>query len=748
MALEAIQGIGRAIGLSRDPIQAVATVVSSIRHELRVDVCSIYLYRRREQSLWLVASEGLRPEVIGKLTLRAGEGLVGLVAERLEPVNTDDAPSHPAFRFFPESGEALYHAFLGLPIIYLGELLGVLVVQQRERRRFSDEDLAFLTTLAIQIAGPLHHAKISGAINRSLSHREASSDFLPGIAAAQGVAVGTIRVIRRETSLDLPVVTNTDDPVAESRRFRRAVTATRRELRAAAERAARFLPEEELALFEVHQLLLSGDGLVRDTQQRIRSGMTAAAAWVQTLREHLAVFEAMEDPYLRTRAEDLRDLGHRVMRHLQEGAGSETAEYPPNCILAAEEIGLPELTRVPQRRLAAILCNQGSELSHAALLARTLGIPAVMGLKDLPLDAIDGASAVVDGYEGRVCINPSPAVRHEFRRLLRDERALDRELKGLREEPAVTPDGYRLRLLVNAGLLTDLQPVRRAGAEGIGLYRTEFPFMRRDAFPTEEEQYRTYRKVLRAVGPQPVTMRTLDIGGDKPLPYFRLEEENPQLGLRGIRLTLAQPEILITQLRALLRADCGLGNLRLCFPMVTSLAELDSGIGHLRQVLSELRDEGHAVEMPPLGIMIEVPSMLFLLPECLDRVDFICIGTNDLTQYLLAVDRDNPGVAPLFDELNPAVLRALKQLVDTARRRRVPVTVCGEMAADPEGAVLLTAMGVDSLSVNAALVPRLKWLVRNISRRRMRRLLERVIECEDPGEIRQATRQLLQRAGL
>ncbi|HFD79145.1 MAG TPA: phosphoenolpyruvate--protein phosphotransferase, partial [Gammaproteobacteria bacterium] len=390
----------------------------------------------------------------------------------------------------------------------------------------------------------------------------------------------------------------------------------------------------------------------------------------------------------------------------------------------------------------------GSRTSHVAILARALNLPTVMGASELPVRYIDGREVIVDGYSGRVYISPSETVSREYRALLTQEQELSEELQGLTGLPSVTLDGEKIHLYVNTGLLADMAPTQESGAEGIGLYRTEFPFMIRQRFPGEEEQRAIYRQVLESFAPDPVVLRTLDVGGDKALPYFPIEEENPFLGWRGIRITLDHPEIFLVQIRAMLRASAGLDNLNILLPMISDVAELTDTLGLIHQAYGELLEEGEKIVMPRIGVMIEVPSAVYQAGSLARRVDYLSIGTNDLTQYLLAVDRNNPRVAELYDSLHPAVIRAMMQVVESARVYGKPVSVCGEMAGDPAAAILLVGMGIESLSMNVSSLPRIKWVVRNLSSERANEILSAVLVMEDVHSIRAYLHEQLEQAGL
>ena len=423
--------------------------------------------------------------------------------------------------------------------------------------------------------------------------------------------------------------------------------------------------------------------------------------------------------------------------------------FPKDTILVGEEITFSMLTRVPSGQLKGLVSKRGAVNSHVAILAHALGIPAVMGAVDLPLHRLDGRSLIVDGHYGEVYANPSTDLTSDYIAVAEEEREFAEELNELRELPCVTLDGWRVLLWVNIGLPGDITRSLDRGAEGIGLFRTEVPFMTQDRFPSEEEQRSLYREHMEAFEPRPVTMRTLDIGGDKALPYFPIAEDNPFLGWRGIRVTLDHPEIFLVQARAMLRANSGLrGVLRIMLPMVSDVSEVDEAQSLVRQAYREVADEGFNVKEPLLGVMIEVPSAVYQARDLARRVDFLAVGSNDLTQYMLAVDRNNPRVAGLYRDLHPSVLRALREVARQAHIEKKDVGICGELAGTPSGAVLLLAMGYQVLSMNATNLPKIKWLLRNIKRRDARRMLLRVLKMDAAEDVRRYMEGELIAAGL
>lgn len=745
--LEILRRVVQEVNAAPDLDQALAIIVGRVKEVMAVDVCSVYLAEHDTNEYVLRASDGLPPEVVGRVRLPMGTGLVGLVGERAEPINLADGQLHRRFRFVPDTGEERLHGFLGAPIIRHRKVLGVLIAQREAAEDFTGDEVSFAVTLAAQIAGAITHAETVGEVDRSRGLADGSTRYFEGLPGAPGVAIGQTVIVYPEADLDSVPEREAADPQAEEAIFLAAVHGLRHEIEGIGRRMADRLSADDRAVFDAYCAILSGDTLVTDTVARIREGQWAPSALKASVESHARVFAEMTDPYLAERARDLHDLGRRILMRLQvERTGPQA--FPERAVLVGESVSVMQLAEASHHQLAGVVSVHGSGYSHVAILARALGIPAVMGVSDLPVGRMGDREIIADGYKGRVYLQPSAAVRDEYERLLQEEAQLSRNLEELRPLPAVTPDGMRVPLYVNAGLLADVASSLTNLAEGIGLYRTEFPFLIRDRFPGEEEQYRIYREALEGFAPGPVTLRTLDAGGDKALPYFPIEEPNPFLGWRGIRLTLDHPEIFLTQLRAMLRANVGLGNLRVLLPMISSVREVDEAWQFLFQVHDELSEEGLEVTVPPLGVMVEVPSLVYQMDALARRVDFLSVGTNDLTQYLLAVDRNNERVAELYDHLHPSVIRALCEIVDRAHACGKPVSVCGEMADDPMAAILLIGMGIDSLSMSAGSLGRIKWVVRTFSRVAARRLLQDALLLEEAHQIRLLLTNALDQNGL
>ncbi|HYN79072.1 MAG TPA: phosphoenolpyruvate--protein phosphotransferase [Lamprocystis sp. (in: g-proteobacteria)] len=744
--LESLRRIVQEVDNAPDLEQALAIIVGRVKEAVGADVCSVYLNDFDNRRHILQATDGLRQAAVGRVRIEMGRGLVGLVSERAEPLNLDDASAHPRYLNITDTGEQRYHGFLGAPIIQNRKVLGVLVLRQLEKRHYDEDEVTFVVTLASQLAGAITFARINGELAR-LQDEGIPQRFMPGLAASPGIGIGTAVVVYPPADLNAIPDRRIEDPLPEEANFHGAVRGVADDLDRMAARSQTNLSVEDMALFDAWRLMLESDTLIDGTLARIRAGNWAPGALRETIADHARVFDAMDDAYLRERGGDVRDLGRCILMRLQNLTAAPI-QYPAKTILVGEEISAMQIADVPRERFVGMVSTGGSGSSHVAILARGMGVPAAMGVADLPVGRVEGRDMVVDGYRGRVYVAPGPAVRAEYQRMAEDDRAMTNELQSLRHLPAESTDGYRLPLYLNTGLVSENRPLGIEESAGVGLYRTELPFIVRDSFPGEAAQMSNYRQVLETFAPRPVTIRTLDIGGDKPLPYFPMHEANPFLGWRGIRIPLDHPEIFLTQIRAILRASIGLDNLQILFPMISTVGEVDEAVTLVRRAHEELLEEGYQVKMPPLGAMIEVPAAVYQSEAIARRVDFLSVGTNDLTQYLLAVDRNNPHVAKLYDDLHPAVLRALTQILVGARVHGREVSVCGEMAGDPLAAVLLLGMGVHSLSMGASSLLRVKRVIRSISRGRAREVLKAALQCEDAAAVRRLLMETLDTLGL
>lgn len=745
--LDKLRRIVQEVNSAENLDEVLQTIIKRVKEVMNTDVCSVYLTSPQTQENLLMATDGLNPSAVGRVKLAPSEGLIGLVAERADPVNLENASTHANYKYLPETGEERYHGFLGVPIIHHRKTLGVLVVQQLQDRRFDDEEVTLLVTMAAQLAGAIAHAQASGAINGLETKSIGGDRPFRGLPGAAGVAVGTAIVIYPPADLDAVPNRKTKDVKTELDVFHNAVNAVQVDFEGLKAQVKQ-LPVEDRAIFDAYLLMLKSESLIKKTEDRIRQGFMASTALRDTIREQVHIFDGMADHYLAERAADVRDLGRRILMHIQSKK-HKPREYPKKTVLVGDELSASDLIAVPEKQLAGVLCTTGSGSSHVAILARALGIPAVMGVDDLPTGKVERNDLILDGYQGIVYVGPSKNVLKEYKRLIKEERELSTDLNSLRNKPAETPDKVRIPLYINSGLLSDVDSSIDSGAEGIGLYRTEFPFMIRDRFPGEEEQTQIYRKILEAYAPRPVTLRTLDIGGDKTLSYFPIKEDNPFLGWRGIRVSLDHPDIFITQLRAMLRASQGLDNLHILLPMISCVSEVNESLELISRARDDLLNEGMVdIRMPQIGAMVEVPSAVYQADLIAKRVDFLSIGTNDLVQYILAVDRNNTNVAELYDCLHPAVIKAVQQVVQVGRYRQIPVSVCGEMAGDPAAVVALLGMGIDSLSMSVLALPRIKWVIRNFTQEKAQKLLEQALELESAKDVRHVLNREIDKAGL
>ncbi len=725
----------------------VEGIVSQVRSAMEVAVCSLYLVNERGL-LTLVATEGLNPASVGKIQLPIGRGLVGRIAETKHPLNVLSASADPHFVYFPDSGEEIYEAFLGAPVVHAGELVGVLVVEQKERRKFTEEEESFLVTVAAQLGSTAptefqtetEAGAQAGATSGSLTRR------VRGIAGAPGVGIGNALLL--SDTMDLMTVSDapTNDVEGEIGLFRDAVQATLQEFAESQKKIAESVSSDVADIFTIYEMLLQGPDLTSTAETHIKSGKNAATALRIAVSHYSSRFEEMEDEYFQARGEDIRNLGNRVYARLRN-ITPPTIKEGEKVVLVGGLVSISDIAEFPVEQLAGIVSRDGSSLSHTAVVAKALGLPAVMGVGHVG-EIPQGEVVIVDGYQGQIFLRPAQSVLDEFRRLIFNESSLARELSKLKEFPAETTDGHRVQLFANTGLLADITPGLTHGAEGIGLYRTEIPFIVHGSFPSEDEQVAVYRSVLEAYAKMPVYMRTLDVGGDKPLPYFPFQEENPALGWRGVRFTLDNSVIFMTQIRAMLRAAAGHPNLNIILPMIGSVHEMEAFSELLNSALEQLSEEGFPVCRPRVGIMAEVPASIAILHFLSGKIDFVSIGSNDLTQYLLAVDRNNSRVANLFDHIHPAVLQAVEEILIRSRAIGVPVSVCGEMAADPCAALLLLGLGIENLSMSAFSIPRIKWLIRSVSREEAREQLALAKQCPHPEEIREQVSDFLVSKGL
>ncbi|MFY8140060.1 MAG: phosphoenolpyruvate--protein phosphotransferase [Caulobacter sp.] len=687
-------------------------VVRIIAASMVAEVCSIYL-RRAGGELELFATEGLSPDAVHVTRLKSGEGLVGEIVRQGRPLNLSDAPHHPAFSYRPETGEDPYHSFLGVPLLRGGRAIGVLVVQNRTERSYGEEEVEDLQIIAMVLAEMVGAGELLG--QEALKDVEISPhkpERLKGARFADGLAYG--KVILHEQPV-APEQLLSDDPAAEEIRLRGAVEALQRQIDEMLE-GHHGLVGASYEVLETYRMFAHDRGWNRSLEEAVRNGLTAEAAVERVRSEHRARLGQARDPYLRERLHDLEDLNDRLLRHLS-GDGHKARELPDDAILVARNLGPADLLEYDRTKLKGLLLEEGSPASHAAIVARALDIPCVGRLAGLRDKVNEGDPVIVDAESAEAFLRPRPDVVAALDNRLAVRAQRRAEFARLRDTPAFTKDGAKVTLLMNAGLAVDLDILGETGAEGIGLFRTEFQFMVAEDMPRLDAQRALYEKVLDVAAGQPVTFRTLDLGGDKLLPYMELErEDNPALGWRAIRMGLDRPALLRLQLRALIWAARG-RPLRIMFPLVASVDEFRAARAFVDAELAWAQRRGRpAPSRLDVGAMIEAPALLWHLDALLPMTDFVSVGTNDLMQYLFAADRGNPRVAERYDPLSPPALRALQQIQIACAETGTPVSVCGEMAGRPLEAFALVALGFDRLSMPPAGIGPVKQMVLSVDR--------------------------------
>jgi phosphotransferase system enzyme I (PtsP) len=701
-------------------------IVVLIAANMVAEVCSVYVLRV-DSTLELYATEGLNRDAVHHTVLGSDEGLVGLVSSQATAINLSNAQAHPAFAYRPETGEEIYHSFLGVPVLRAGNTLGVLVVQNRAKRTYSEEEVEALQTTAMVLAEMIASGELSALALPGAEPAARRSLHLKGMALSEGIALG--HVVLHEPRV---VVTNyiADDVPKELKHLEAAIETLRTDLDQLLEQGDVVDGGEHRDVLEAYRMFAYDTGWVHKLEEAVMTGLTAEAAVERVQSDTRARMLRQTDPYLRERLHDLDDLANRLMRQLTGRDHAPSREnLPENAVLVARSMGPAALLDYDRKRLRGLVLEEGGPQSHVAIVARALGIAAVGEIDNATGIADPGDAIIVDGTAGDVHLRPMADLEAAYAERVRLRARRQQQYQALRDLPCVTKDGEEITLLINAGLSVDLPHIADTGAAGIGLFRTELQFMVAPNFPRSSEQYSLYRAVLDAADDKPVTFRTLDIGGDKVLPYMRnIEEENPALGWRAIRLGLDRPALLRTQLRALLRAAGG-RSLKIMFPMIATVSEFDQAKGLVERELTHLRRHGHKLpDAVEVGSMVEVPSLLYQLDELLEHVDFLSVGSNDLVQFLYAVDRGNPRVSTRFDPLSAPVLRALKDISEKSREYGKLATVCGELASQPIGALALTALGYRSLSLAPSAVGPVKAMLLDLDAGKAAEFLYPLIE--------------------
>lgn len=734
---EIVEKVAMAAGLP----ESLELLVKETCQAMHTDVCSIYLADIPRRCFYLMATKGLKKPRGRAVSLSFDEGVVGEVGRLSELINLADIREHPSFKYLPQVKEDDLRAFLGVPIVYRRQLLGVLVVQQKECRFFNESEESFMVTLATQLGAIFAQAQTKRLFGQYRQSRIKALSVSTGVVMAYGwqeVSQPILEHVFKASALDIK---------AELTRLTAALEEATAECRRFSKRFMANAQKESAAIFDLYSHLLNDPQLKQKITAVIMQGYVAEWAVKVVIEKFSAQFASLKDSYMRERASDLKALGQRLLFHLDDDLSS-TNIWPERFILVADELSASLLAELPEQQLVGVIVRDGATHSHSAILVRAMGIPAIMGA-DIQPELLHNRMLILDGYRGEIFIEPENFIMQEYKQIIDEERVLSQLAEDQLEQQAVLKNGEAVCVQLNAGLSIKYEQRISAGIDGVGLYRTEIPFMLQSGFPSEDEQKNRYREILSFFPNKTVVLRALDIGADKQLPYMPISEENPCLGWRGIRILLDQPEIFLIQLRAMLKANLEFKNLKILLPMVTSLDEINEArvllLRACDEVSRELRCE---CEPPPLGIMLEVPSLVFMLPQLARYVDFISIGTNDLTQYLLAVDRNNTHVASLYDNLHPALLRSLNIIAQQYQQYQLAVSICGEMAGTPIGALLLIGLGFRQLSMSGRSLPRVKYLLRHLDPVVLQPFMRHVLQAETATEIKRLSSEFMEKQGL
>ena len=701
----------RRLMAKKEPTQhRLDQLVAQIATGFGVEVCSIYL-KRGSDKLELFATHGLNPQAVHLTRLRVGEGIVGEIAATSQPLALSNASLYPGYAYRPETGEAPYHAMMGVPLVHGGLVVGVLVVQNLAIRTYQQDEIETLATIGMVVA------EIVGTENLTRSSDVAGHPVrLEGVRLSSGIGIGQVVLHRSELGLAETIVS--DDPKAELARLESAMQSMYQELdkTIATHHMAGREVEEILRAFRV---IAEDRGWIQRLKNTIQQGFTAEAAVIKSRNQHKDRIANIKDDLLRERINDFNDLANRLLRHLaaKQGLPAGLGALPERTVVVARNMGPTELLEYNQEKLQALVLLEGSNASHVAIVARAMGIPILGRVKSILSCVASRDDIIVDATNGACFLRPNEEVRRSALQSLAMQERLQKSYETERDLPSQTRDKQTIHLSINAGMLMDVPHLAHTGAAGIGLFRTELPLMLRSDMPDVEELTTFYQRIFAQAGDKPIVFRTYDIGSDKKVPFIPVQpEDNPALGWRAIRLGLDQPDLLRNQARALLQAAHLQAEqdrtLDLMFPMVSTVQEF---IDAKAIVLNEQKKIKQQTTQLRIGAMIEVPALVFQIPELSVHADFVSLGSNDLLQFLFAQDRGNPKLDGRYDPLDPAVLRFIKQLVDSCEQYNLPLSVCGEMAGSSLGAAALIGIGVRSLSMNPSAIGPIRRLVRQIN---------------------------------
>jgi phosphotransferase system enzyme I (PtsP) len=714
-----------------EPQERLDRIVRQIANNMVAEVCSVYVLRS-DGVLELYATEGLNKDAVHLAQLKMGQGLVGTIAASAQSLNLSDAQAHPAFRYLPETGEEIYHSFLGVPILRAGRSLGVLVVQNKAQRNYREDELEALETTAMVLAEMIATGELKKITRPGLELDLTRPVSIEGDSYSEGIGLGY--VVLHEPRI---VVTNllNEDSETEIRRLADALGSLRISIDDMLSRREVSMEGEHRDVLETYRMFAHDQGWVRRMEEAIHNGLTAEAAVEKVQSDTKARMMRLTDPYLRERMHDFDDLANRLLRQLTGFSPHSAAEgFPNDAIVFARAMGAAELLDYPRANLRGLVLEEGAVTSHVVIVARAMGIAVVGQAAGAVALAENGDPVIIDGDDGTVHVRPVADLQKAYEEKVRLRARRQEQFRALRDVEPVTKDGHRIKLQMNAGLLVDLPQLADSGADGIGLFRTELQFMISSTMPKGEEQESFYRNVLKQAAGRPVTFRTLDIGGDKVVPYFRSqEEENPALGWRAIRLSLDRPGLLRTQLRALLKAASG-AELKMMLPMVTEVSEIRAVRELMQKEIQHISKFGHQLPKKlQFGAMLEVPALLWQLDELMDEVDFVSVGSNDLFQFAMAVDRGNARVSDRFDVLGRPFLRILRDVVRAGERNKTPVTLCGEMASKPLSAMALLGIGFRSISMSPTSIGPVKAMLLGLDIGQLSEVLMAALDDDTPG---------------
>ena len=750
------------IAESDNPQQSLDLIVQMIADRFMIDVCSVYVYDPYGNNLLLKATKGLKKESVGTIEMDVNEGLTGMVIEKMAPVFIKDPSTHPRYKYYADSGEEVYKTYLGLPLIYHKKILGALVVQTLEMEGIAEKDIPLFNNIANQIASTVAFTILQEDSSRSDSkdaqdvkedraepeEKALKKSHLRGEPVSDRVATGYAYYMIDTIDFDQIHSVHIDDVESEIHRLEKAFAQSAKQIKQVA-RQAKGISDQEKTIIEAHLLYLSDTSLKNKIVMKIKGNISAEYALKKVVFEYVDMFKSMDDMYLSERSADILDIGRRVLGNLVGVSEDNDQAFAQDTIIVASDISPVDLLAIRQPHLKGIVLAKGGRTSHTVIMAKSLEIPIVIGVEMVLDNVRTNDYLIVDGVSGIVYVNPTSEIRGEYDRRREESKRVLKQLEGLRDLPAMTSDGFKVKLGANIGLMSDIMLARRYGADHIGLYRTEFPFLLRKSFPSEEEQVALYTRVLKKAMDKSITIRTFDIGGDKFLPYLDTpKEDNPFLGWRSIRLSLDLEDIFRTQIRAILRASA-FGEARILFPMITSIDEIRKVVKLVNEE-KELLDS-HSIDYDrniELGIMVEVPAAVPILDRLLRYVDFINIGTNDLMQYLLAVDRNNKKVAVHFNALHPSVIATINEIVSVCKRLNKQVCICGEAAAVRESIFLFVGMGADNISMVPSSIPAAKQFILGIRKEDAEKALGTILEMEDAKEIKAFLKDRFQQMGI